>query len=51
MVDADKIIHVDTLSLYHKYTEIFAMDGVLESDRIEAARQVANQSVPILGTV
>ena len=48
LVDADKIIHVDALSLYHKYTDVFDMDAVPEAERIETARQVADQILPML---
>jgi uncharacterized metal-binding protein len=47
-VKPEKIIHIDALSLYHKYTDIFDMDDVSESDRIETAQQVADQILPIL---
>ena len=48
LVDTDKIIHIDALSLYHKYTEVFDMEDVPESERIETARHVASQILPIL---
>ena len=48
LVDEDKIIHVDALSLYHKYTDVFDMDAVPEAERIETARQVADQILPML---
>lgn len=47
-VDQGKIIHIDALSLYHKYTDLFDMEDVPEAERIETARQVANQILPIL---
>ncbi len=47
-VDQEKIIHIDALSLYHKYTDIFDMEQVPEAERIETARQVADQILPIL---
>lgn len=47
-VDQEKIIHIDGLSLYHKYTDIFDMDDVPEAERIDTARQVADQILPIL---
>ncbi len=43
LVDEEKIIHFDALSLYHKYTDIFAMEDVPESERVETAGQVADQ--------
>ena len=45
-VDQEKIIHIDALSLYHKYTDIFDMEDVPEVERIETARQVADQILP-----
>jgi uncharacterized metal-binding protein len=42
-VDQGKITHIDALSLYHKYTDIFDMEEVPEAERIETARQVADQ--------
>jgi uncharacterized metal-binding protein len=48
LVDTDKIIHIDALSLYHKYTDVFDMDAVPEAERIETARQVADQILPML---
>ena len=47
-VDPGKIIHIDALSLYHKYTDIFDMEQVPEAERIETAREVADQILPIL---
>jgi len=47
-VDQEKIIHIDALSLYHKYTDTFDMEAVPEAERIETARQVAEQILPIL---
>ncbi len=43
LVDEEKIIHVDALSLYHKYTDVFHMDDVPEAERIATAEQVAEQ--------
>ncbi|HSF81516.1 MAG TPA: putative zinc-binding protein [Anaerolineales bacterium] len=42
-VDQEKIIHIDALSLYKKYTDLFDMDDVAEAERIDAARHVADQ--------
>lgn len=47
-VDQEKIIHIDALSLYHKYTDLFDMEAVPEAERIETARQVADQILHIL---
>ena len=47
-VDKEKIIHIDALSLYHKYTDIFDIEDVPEVERIETAQQVASQILPTL---
>ncbi len=50
-VDKDKIVHVDALSLYHKYTDLFDMEDVPEAERIETAQQVADAILPkLVGT-
>lgn len=43
LVDKEKIVHIDALSLYHKYTDLFDMEDIPEAERIETARQVADQ--------
>ena len=43
VVDREKIIHIDALKLYNKYTDYFHMDDVPEGERIETARHVADQ--------
>ncbi len=41
--DEEKIVHIDALSLYHKYTDVFDMEDVPETERIDTARQVADR--------
>ncbi len=48
LVDEEKIVHIDALSLYEKYTDVFYMEDVPEAERIDAARHVADQILPIL---
>jgi uncharacterized metal-binding protein len=48
VVDREKIVQIDALQYYHKYTDIFHMDDVPEVERIDTARQVAAQLLPIL---
>ncbi len=48
LVDEEKIVQIDALSLYHKYTDVFYMEDVPEAERIDTARQVADQILPIL---
>jgi uncharacterized metal-binding protein len=43
LVDREKIVHIDALPLYKKYTDIFDMDDVPEAERIDTARHVADQ--------
>ena len=48
LVDQDKITHIDALSVYHKYTDVFYMEDVPEAERQETARQVAEKLLPRL---
>lgn len=48
MVAQEKIIHIDALQYYNKYTDVFYMEDVPEAERIETARQVADGILPIL---
>ena len=43
LIPEDKIAQFDALSVYKKYTDIFAIDDVPEKERIKAARQVADK--------
>jgi uncharacterized metal-binding protein len=45
LVDEEKIIHIDALPLYKKYTDIFLADDVPEEERKAVAQQVAAQIV------
>ena len=54
LVPEDKVIHIDALPLYRKYTDIFLMDDVPEEERKAVARQVADRIIEKLkhdGTV
>ncbi len=51
LVDQDKIIHIDALPLYNKYTDIFDMEDVPEAERIETANQVADKIIPSLRAI
>ena len=42
MLDADKLIQFDALTVYRKYNDIFDVDDVPESERMATARQVAD---------
>jgi uncharacterized metal-binding protein len=43
LVDEEKIVHIDALPLYKKYTDVFLMDDVPEEERKAAARRVADR--------
>src|SRR5574342_38789 len=47
-VGREKIIQIDALQYYHRYTDVFHMDDVPEGERIETARQGAHQILPVL---
>lgn len=51
LVDQGKIIHIDALQYYSKFTDVFYMEDVPEAERIETARQVADQILPILSSL
>ena len=42
-VDQEKILHFDALNLYGKYADLFDMDDVPLDERIDTAREVADQ--------
>ncbi len=42
-VDAEKIIHIDTLPLHRKYGDVFLYTDVPEAERTEVAGQVADK--------
>ncbi len=48
LVDEEKIVHIDALQLYKRYTDLFDMEDVPEAERIATAEQVAHQILPIL---
>ena len=45
LVDEQKVIHIDALPLYKKYTDIFLMDDVPEEERKAVARQGADKII------
>lgn len=45
LVGDEKVIHIDALPLYKKYTDIFLMDDVPEEERKAIARQVADKII------
>ncbi len=48
LVGEDKVVHIDALPLYKKYTDIFLMDDVPEEERKAVARQVADRILVML---
>jgi len=48
LVGAEKMVHIDALPLYRKYTDIFLMDDVPEEEREAVARQVADKIIALL---
>ena len=45
MIPKEKIVHIDALPFYKKYTDVFSMDDVPEEDRKAVARQVADRII------
>ena len=45
LVVEEKVIHVDALPFYKKYTDVFLMEDVPEDERKAAARQVADKII------
>ena len=51
LVDEKRVIHIDALPLYKKYTDIFLIDDVPVEERKAVARQVADQIIATVGAV
>jgi uncharacterized metal-binding protein len=45
LIRAEKVLHIDALPLYKKYTDIFLMDDVPEEERKAVAREVADKII------
>lgn len=45
LVDEEKVVHIDALPLYRKYTDVFLIDDVPEEERKSTAREVAHRIV------
>jgi uncharacterized metal-binding protein len=45
LVGEDKVVHIDALPLYKKYTDVFSMDDVPEAERKATARRVADKII------
>ena len=48
LVAPEKVIHIDALGLYQKYTDVFLIDDVPEKERSQVARQVADKIIQML---
>jgi uncharacterized metal-binding protein len=51
LVDEERVIHIDALPLYKKYTDIFLIDDVPDEERKAVARQVADRIIATVGSV
>ncbi|MBI4204739.1 MAG: hypothetical protein HY527_06910, partial [Betaproteobacteria bacterium] len=45
LVGEQKVVHIDALPLYKKYTDVFLMDDVPEDERKAIAREVADKII------
>jgi len=45
MIDESKVVHIDALPLYKRYTDLFSMDEVPEEERKAVAREVADKII------
>lgn len=45
LVGEEKVIHIDALPFYRKYTDVFLMDDVPEEERKATARKVADKII------
>jgi uncharacterized metal-binding protein len=43
LVEKEKIVHIDALTIYKKYNDLFDMEDVPEDERKDTARNVADQ--------
>jgi uncharacterized metal-binding protein len=48
LIGEEKVVHIDALPLYKKYTDVFLMDDVPEEERKAVARQVADKILATL---
>ena len=48
LVSEEKVVHIDALPLYQRYTDVFLMDDVPEEERKTVARDVADKIIDAL---
>ncbi len=51
LINQEKIVQIDALSLYHRYTDVFYMEDVPEAERIDTARHIADQILTTLSEI
>jgi uncharacterized metal-binding protein len=51
LVDKEAVVHIDALTLYNKYTDLFDMEDVPEAERQATAEQVADKIIPKLSDI
>ncbi len=45
LINADRVVNIDAMTFYNKYTDIFLMDDVPEEERKAGAREVADKII------
>jgi uncharacterized metal-binding protein len=50
LIPEERVVHIDALPLYNKYTNVFLMEDVPEEERKAVARQVADKIMTTLAT-
>lgn len=48
LVEKERVVQIDALPFYNKYTNVFSMDDVPEADRKSVAREVADKIIATL---
>jgi uncharacterized metal-binding protein len=48
LIPEEKVVHIDALPLYKRYTHVFDIDDVPEEERKAVARQVADMIIASL---
>ena len=48
LMPEEKVVHIDALPLYRKYTDVFSMEDVPEEERKAVAREVADKILVML---
>ncbi len=48
LVEPERVLHIDTNPIHHKYSDIFLMDDVPEEERKATARAVADRIIQML---